>query len=112
MIGCTLWFTSPCDIGGNRDLMIDSMHTENSANLHGRFAFWRHHPLDTVRPKSNFRIAFALQNLPMHLAISHAAAAIAALRIYHDLSRYLSADRTDFPPALFQLKSSTTVLSP
>src|SRR5260370_24981743 len=60
------------DIGGNRDLMIDSMHTENSANLHGRFAFWRHHPLDTVRPKSNFRIAFALQNLPMHLAISYA----------------------------------------
>src|SRR5258708_19717105 len=98
------------DIGGNRDLMIDSMHTENSANLHGRFAFWRHHPLDTVRPKSNFRIAFALQNLPMHLAISHAAAAIPALPIYPDLPRYLSPPLIELQPPLLHSKGSPYVV--
>ena len=72
--------------GRHGDLAVDSVNVEHAVNLDGRFSRAGDGAFDLVGTKSNFRIALALQDFLMHLAVAHAAAALATFGVNHNLA--------------------------
>src|SRR6266567_2235975 len=88
------------------DLVVDAMNVEHAVNPDGRFSLAGYRAFNPIGMKSNFWIAIAFQNFFVHLAVAHAAAALAAAGIDYDLARDLPRCRLELQGATLQLKRS------
>jgi hypothetical protein len=77
---------SHVNLGWNCDLAVDSVNAEHAMHLHAGLSLHGDRAFHSIGTKRNLRILFALEHFPMHLAIAHAAAALAALGVDYDLS--------------------------
>jgi len=91
---------------GDENLPIHSVNIENSMHLDGGFSAARDRAIDLIRTERNFRIAIALQNFLVHLAVAHRASAFAAACVDHDFTGHLAGSRIELKRSTFEPKCS------
>ena len=96
----------PLHFGGHGDLAVYSVDVEPAVHSYRRLSLRRNRALNAVRTKRNFRIALALQDLVVHFAVAHSAAALAAFGVDHNLTADCSRGRIELHGSVLQLKRS------
>jgi mono/diheme cytochrome c family protein len=104
--GCRPAVDEHLDLRRYLNFAIHSVDAKYSMHPHRRLSRRRDCAGHTIRLKRNLRIALALEHLPMHFAVAHAAAALAALGIDYDLAGELSCRAIELQRATFQAKCS------
>jgi|HubBroStandDraft_3_1064219.scaffolds.fasta_scaffold16597_3 hypothetical protein len=70
--------------------MVGPVYGENAVYAHFSLFLGSHVPIDAIRTKHNVRVAVALQNLLLHLPVTHCTAAVATPGIHYDFAGELA----------------------
>src|SRR6202050_2655981 len=92
--------------GWHGDLAVDAVDIEHAVHSYRRLSLRRNRALNAVRAKRNFRIALALQDFAVHLAVADSAATGAAFGVDHNLTADFSGGRIELHGSVLQLKGS------
>src|SRR5271168_133304 len=86
--------------------MVRSVDGKDSVDVYRRLSLHGYGSVHVIGAKRDLRIALALENLPVHFAITHAVSAVTAPGIHQDFTRDLASSSIQTQRTLLQAEGS------